>query len=416
MGWLKNGFLLLAGLWLLGDTYCDSTRAVLNATFPLRQQVLLDPPHQLNDRSPSPGATASPSPFPSLPSAFGNHASSTPRFTFNSEQFDQQFQRYQRFVFRVGPPDILIVGSSRALQGVDPVVLQHTLANRGYPNLSIFNFGVNGATAQLVDLILQKLLTPDQWPRLILWADGVRAFNSGRIDITYNHAIASQGYKLLVAGARPPISALPIEQPCSALALKLFALEPTDQPRYFGFLSLTEWGFVKQRWCWQGVKRLPPEILTGSKSQPTDDLPENTGFQSVSAQFEPVAYFQRYPKVAGDYDADYRNFSLEGRQTDAFHSTLKFAQVHHIPVVFVNLPLTQIYRDETRTAYERQFQAYLQRHARSHGLIVYDLGQQWPNRNDYFMDPSHLNRRGAAAVAEQVGRLLPISQMRAKAP
>ncbi|XHX80603.1 MAG: hypothetical protein RBJ76_11935 [Stenomitos frigidus ULC029] len=137
---------------------------------------------------------------PSSPSA---PPSGNPFPTFNSQQFDQQLQRYLRFVAQAGQPDILIVGSSRALQGIDPIILQQTLTRRGYPKLKIFNFGINGATAQLVDLLLRKLLTPDQLPRLLLWADGVRAFNSGRVDTTYNRAIASSGYQLLMTGIRP---------------------------------------------------------------------------------------------------------------------------------------------------------------------------------------------------------------------
>jgi hypothetical protein len=73
----------------------------------------------------------------------------------------------------------------------------------GYEDISIFNFGVNGATAQVVDLIIRQVLEPDQLPRLILWADGARAFNSGREDVTFNAITVSPGYRDLLANVEP---------------------------------------------------------------------------------------------------------------------------------------------------------------------------------------------------------------------
>jgi hypothetical protein len=92
----------------------------------------------------------------------------------------------------------MIVGSSRALRGVDPVALRKELAAMGYEDISIFNFGINGATAQVVDLVIRQVLEPDQLPRLIIWADGARAFNSGRVDVTFNAIVASPGYRDLL--------------------------------------------------------------------------------------------------------------------------------------------------------------------------------------------------------------------------
>uniref|UniRef100_A0ACD5GW23 Uncharacterized protein n=1 Tax=Desertifilum tharense IPPAS B-1220 TaxID=1781255 RepID=A0ACD5GW23_9CYAN len=54
---------------------------------------------------------------------------------------------------------MLIVGSSRALRGIDPVALREALAAQGYADVSVYNFGVNGATAQVVDLIVRRILT-----------------------------------------------------------------------------------------------------------------------------------------------------------------------------------------------------------------------------------------------------------------
>ncbi|PSB26794.1 hypothetical protein [Stenomitos frigidus] len=339
----------------------------------------------------------------------------TAALSFNSQQFDQQLQRYLRFLAQAGQPDILIVGSSRALQGIDPIVLQQTLSGRGHPKLKIFNFGINGATAQLVDLLLRQILTPDQLPRLIVWGDGVRAFNSGRIDITYNRAIASQGYQLLEFGIRPTLltESLPIVQSCAAFSLNLVADKSIHQPKSFTIAPSLEPPSKRPHLCWEALKLLLApesgarlEALTLAKRQ------EAVGFQAASEQFNPKQYFQRYPQVQGQYDADYRNFTLDGKQTEAFANVVKFAKTHQIPLVFVNLPLTQTYLDEMRTVNEQQFRAYLQRFARSQALSVYDFSQRWPHQNDYFTDPSHLNRYGAAAVATELGKSLLVPKVR----
>ncbi len=335
-----------------------------------------------------------------------------PSPSFNSQQLDKQLRRYLHFVAKFGKPDILIVGSSRALQGIDPIVLQQTLVSQGYPALKIFNLGVNGATAQLVDLLLRQLLTPDQLPRLILWGDGVRAFNSGRVDLTYHRAIASQSYQLLAAGIRPtlpPIESSQVAFSCAVVSLKRFNYETTGNPRSFDFVPDLNPTLKQQP---HDGTLLVAKVLfqlespADPENQAIAKLQELTGFQSLSDQFKPEAYFQHHPKVQGKYDADYRDFSLNGKQTEAFKHIMAFTKARQIPVVFVNLPLTQIYLDETRTVREKQFRLYLQRFTRSHELSVYDLSQRWSNRNAYFTDPSHLNRYGAAAVAVELGRLL----------
>jgi hypothetical protein len=316
-------------------------------------------------------------------------------------------------VAQSGPPDILIVGSSRALQGIDPIVLQQTLSHRGYSKLSIFNLGINGATAQLVDLLLRQILTPNQLPRLILWGDGVRAFNSGRIDITYNRAIASQGYQLLSAGIRPTLltETQPTAQPCAAFSLQRSAHQLISLPQSFHLTPTLDQALKQPQPCWEALKGLVlPEPTTKLTPLALAQLQEATGFQSASDQFKPSEYFQRHPKVQGKDDADYRDFTLDGKQTEALTNVVTLAKRHQIPVVFVNLPLTQIYLDDTRASNEQSFRLYLQRLARSQALSVYDLSQRWLSQNDYFTDPSHLNRHGGAAVATELGKVLLLPQ------
>lgn len=332
--------------------------------------------------------------------------------TFNSPQLDRQIQLYQRYVATVGRPDILIVGSSRALWGVDPVVLQQTLAERGYPHLRVFNFSVNGATAQVVDLVLRQILPPEQLPQLIIWADGVRAFNSGRPDQTYKNILMSQGYKLLQTGAKPIPSQLEMaqtEQFCIEIPANYLARLPIPST---GTADISAPQFNPRLLCTQGFGWVNA-LQFSAQAQSDIHAPfglsaiaqaQAAGFLPLSAKFNPDSYFQHYPRVPGDFDADYQSFRLEGEQRIATENLLKFTELHRIPIVFVSLPLTQTYLDPVRSWHEQQFRAYMKGFASAKQLLFYDLSERWPTQHDYFVDPGHLNQFGAAAVAKALGR------------
>ena len=355
--------------------------------------------------------------------------------SFNSRLLDQQLALYQQHLSETGPPDVLIIGSSRALRGVDPAALSKALAAQGHPNVKVFNFGINGATAQVVDLLIRQILTPAQLPKLVLWADGARAFNSGRVDITYNGIAASAGYKQLIE-ERTTSSMI---RPALALTSRSGVLLPTpasdsdSQEAKMGGPIATSYQAIGQ-WLNQAlakfsasyskrdqlkelfVQQLQSLPFTSDRSLATKkfstssgedvnfDAVEFDGFLPLSIHFNPATYYQKHPKVSGDYDSDYESFELGGTQEAAMQALLQFTQSRHVPLVFVNLPLTQAYLDSARTEYEQAFQQYMLRLATRRGFIYRDLSQLWPAQNDYFSDPSHLNRYGAYEVSNRLAQ------------
>jgi hypothetical protein len=54
--------------------------------------------------------------------------------------------------------------------------------------------------------------------------------------------------------------------------------------------------------------------------------------------------------------------------------------------------------------YEEQFQRYIRTSALEKGLIFRDLTKLLLTKNDYFSDPSHLNRYGAYKVSNQLAQ------------
>lgn len=327
--------------------------------------------------------------------------------SFNSPQLDRQLQRYSAYVEQYGVPDILIVGSSRALQGIDPVILQQALTVPGGSSLRVYNFGINGATAQVVNWVLRDLFPAEHRPRLILWADGSRAFNSGRIDQTFQRIVTSPGHQQLRAGDLPPLAfpqptklgqvcmdglSMPLAPPVKSRSL---APRPTAPARSLGVE------------CQRPLKLVIQQAANHLAPPPPRPSAAALGFQVVTAQFNPSQYFQRFPRVAGNFDGDYRNFNLGGVQRTAMVQVSRWANSQQIPLVLVNLPLTTTYLDASRRFYDRQFRAQMQRLAVSQSFTFIDLAEVSElTRNEYFADPSHLNQAGAIAVATHLGAVL----------
>jgi hypothetical protein len=276
--------------------------------------------------------------------------------SLGSPVLDEQLILYLSYVATLGVPDVLIVGSSRALQGIDPQIFQRSVATQGYAQPRVYNWSVNGATAQVVDFMLQQLLMPEQLPKLVIWGDGSRAFNSARRDRTFTSVSSSAGYQAARSGQKPRLAtdALPSEQ------------------------------------------ATPRPVVTQSGAT------NAYGFLAVSEQFEPETYYQRFPKVNGRYDEFYNPFSLQGIQTTALEAVATFLNSRQIPLIYVNLPLSGDYLDPFRLNHERQFQQFLQTQSQQNRFGVIDLLQQWPTQNTFFADPSHLNRVGATAIARQL--------------
>ncbi|MEM7065324.1 MAG: DUF1574 domain-containing protein [Cyanobacteria bacterium P01_B01_bin.77] len=330
----------------------------------------------------------------------------SPYPSFTSQQLNEKLALYDWHVTAQGAPDVLVFGSSRALRGVDPTALKRALAPLGYKDVSVFNFGVNGATAQIADLVVRQLLAHYPQPKLVLWADGARAFNSSRVDVTFNAIATSEGYQQLITGELFPESRGTGTGP---------SLNPAQQLNHYSSRidqQLSEaMGNIStahgERTRLQNLSKA--KALSNSQSatvNPTEtDLIDADGFLPLAIQFNPATYYLDHPRVAGAYDGDYKSFQMEGPQADALKRMLAHTQSQDITVAFINTPLTDEYLDPARQEVESRFQRYmLQIAAQEPGLLYRDLGQLWPERYDYFSDPSHLNRFGAYQLSNRLAQ------------
>ncbi|MDY6937971.1 MAG: DUF1574 domain-containing protein [Cyanobacteriota bacterium] len=339
--------------------------------------------------------------------------------SFNSNQFDEQLALYQSYVREFGIPDVLLVGSSRSLRGLDPLTIQTTLAAQGYPDVRIFNFGINGATAQVINLLVGKVLPTDELPGLIVWADGARAFNSGREDRTYDAIVLSAGYEALSDGMRPiesQQSAEPIEEEVSRSFFQVVSARYEDlDDRLNQMLSVRSSTYerreelaslllesVGDRDLEETTARDPIETEGPAKGE--SSIQYTNGFLALADRFDPVTYYENHPEVSGDYDSDYKSFQLRGKQATAFYSLVEFVRSRGSELVFVNLPLTENYLDPVRMQYERDFQQYMLSNSKEFGFVFRNLFDMLLGEPQYFSDPSHLNRYGAKSVSERLAK------------
>ncbi|MDZ8088847.1 MAG: DUF1574 family protein [Nostoc sp. DedQUE12b] len=342
--------------------------------------------------------------------------------SFNVRQLDEQLALYKQRLSRTGsPPDVLIIGSSRALRGVDPAALSKALATQGYPNLDVFNFGINGATAQVVEFVIRHVLEPSELPKIIIWADGARAFNGGREDITFKSLAASAGYKQAFQKTPTTASSNDLENTINSGEEKTKE-EKQDISTYEAVNQSLNQAIASVSTSYQNREQikslLQKQLLifgnnqtVASQKQLTDGTSDESisqqavdfdGFLPLSIRFNPARYYQKHSRVPGNYDNDYKSFQVEGQQDAAFQEVLQFTQSQKISLVFVNMPLTGDYLDPVRKQYEQQFQQYMLHLATNPNFIYRDLSQQWLKVNDFFSDPSHLNRFGAYEVSKKL--------------
>ncbi|MFM7602789.1 MAG: D-alanyl-lipoteichoic acid biosynthesis protein DltD [Pseudanabaena sp.] len=300
-------------------------------------------------------------------------------------------------------PEVLIVGSSRALRGIEPKTLEKALINKGYKNINVFNLGIDGATAKVVQLQITQILSPAQLPRLIIWADGLRAFNSSRNDLTYEEITASVGYKQLQETRKDKnrnVDTIANSQSAIATA------SPSPISKSFDFLFTT---FSKRQEIRTSlVKKFDQNthMLSNSEALIAATMPSTVtaldpkGFVAFDVTFDPNTYFQKFPQVPGDYDLDYRNFETNGSQFEAFVNVVDFCRRNNIELLVVNMPLHATYLDQIRTQYEATFNRRMQELSLREGFIYLDLSQAILNQADLFSDPSHLNKKGAIAISQ----------------
>ena len=330
-----------------------------------------------------------------------------PALNFNIALFNEKLALIDwQITNKQRSPEVLIVGSSRALRGIEPSTLEKALINNGYKGISVFNLGIDGATAKVVNLQITQILSRPQLPRMIIWADGLRAFNSNRNDPTYDEITASNGYKQVQENLRnkgtnlDPLSTNGViaTKSASPIAQAIDIIFATSSKRQEVRTSLVK-NFDRNTHMLSNS-----EALIAANMPSTVTALDSKGFVAFDVIFDPNTYFQKFPQVPGDYDLDYRNFETKGTQFEAFANVVDFCRRNNIELLVVNMPLHSSYLDAIRSRYEATFNHRMEELSRREGFTYLDLTQSIQNQAELFSDPSHLNKQGAIAIAQKLAQ------------
>jgi hypothetical protein len=332
------------------------------------------------------------------------------QLSFNNPLLEQKLAQYQLRCVQDGVPDVLIIGSSRAMRGVDPTELRRSLAARGYTAPKIYNFGINGATAQVVDLVLRQLLTPQQLPKLVIWVDGARAFNSGRTDRTYDTIASSDRFQqlALMSGIKNEHSSLmqvqsSFKNTYQALDSRIDRKFAQISPAYYHRARLKTW-LQSQAKSASKLALGDNDLLLLAPVNTSDRQIDADGYLALDVSFNPTTYYHQYTRVTGDSDGDYLNFQLTGTQDRALRQVTDLLADRNIPLIFVNAPLSDFYLDKVRSQHELIFKSYMQQVMAANRLTFIDLGGLLTQQYDRFSDPSHLNQVGARDVSRYLAQ------------
>ena len=298
-------------------------------------------------------------------------------------------------------PDVLIVGSSRALRGIDPAALERNLAAQGYQGITVFNMGLDGATARVVEAQITQILSKRQQPRLIIWADGLRAFNSNRNDTTYEELSLSPNFKPS-RRSNTEVELRENQRNGKPITPVVKALETI----FTGYAQRLEVRNALVKGIDSLTRSLSNRDRLLAETMPQNQLSvDSKGFVAFDVQLEPNTYFQKYPKVSGDYDLDYRNFEPTGVQFDALLNVAAFCRMANIDLVILNMPLHETYLDNIRIRHEEAFNKRMVELAKQESFTYLDLSKLMVQQSQLFSDPSHLNKFGAGAMAEYLAKL-----------
>ena len=192
--------------------------------------------------------------------------------------------------------------------------------------------------------MVRQLLANYPLPKVIIWADGARAFNSSRVDVTFNAIATSEGYQQLISGELFPDTNAQVAGPALNPAQQLTRFYTrTDQQLSAGLGRFSSAHRERTR-----LQKVTEASLTNPNSSsksaavnPTEtDLIDADGFLPLAIQFNPATYYLDHPRVAGAYDGDYKAFQMDGPQVDALKQMLAHTHSEIFSVVFVNSPLT----------------------------------------------------------------------------
>lgn len=280
-------------------------------------------------------------------------------------------------------PDIVVVGSSRAREGLDIPVLRDQLNQLTGKRFTIANYAVSGGRAYVFEAITRRLLRESTPPKMIIlggaerdlgtdanmfdqaplywnWADWKTAWHQRGAKVLDDLPVVIRGYigeVYQTLGYREQL----------ALKARQMASQHVDEPTQLEG-DLTVWQRENPK---HSIARTPPaDVATYARSVARPPFP-NT------------------------------------RMTQSLNELAALCRERNVPLVMFQVPIPRTLEQNVPKGTETKFVETLKRVAAQHGAIFIAPGEmpvELTDRN--FRDTSHLNLSGAIRVSEVLAKRL----------
>jgi hypothetical protein len=294
------------------------------------------------------------------------------------------------------PPEIVCLGSSRFLGDIVPELV-NPLLQRSFPGgPRIFNAAVTGGDAVVADWILERMLRRGYRPELVVME--VCPENLAQRCVWLEEHTLRQMSWADLATYFPDI----LVQNRHPLRLVSARLLPVYRYRRqvcrFAGDALLTWltGRPHQSVLPSDVVRnqAPPELLTG---------PVEAGGPAPPRALEHVPVEQRFPKDdMSQLDRWLRDYQVSGAMPQALERLLRRCRDHHIGVILIGAPVTEVHRKTYTPQVDAAYRGYLRGLERAYGCRFFDYRDRVPD--DYFFDHHHVGLQGGAFFSRLLAR------------
>lgn len=304
-------------------------------------------------------------------------------------------------------PDVLYLGSSRTVYGIDASLVDGTIHQRTGQGVLSCNAATIGSTFEQDYYTLKRMIDDGYAPKAVvetLWEWNLNMGSSRTAQVATDHWGQIENLARLSdlpqLGTRFDTNRAgnPLEQAISFVAQKTI---PLYGERIGIFKTLC--GPVTAGPCGENVSQLDgttEHVYTIAHKQGWVPAPGPAIGQMTAAQVADRKVHD-WPYMNGLL----QRFQIGGVEPTYLDKLLTLAQQHHIQVALVSPPLSQYFWTYFHGPTSWQtITAYWQGIARAHGVAFYDESRD-PGYSDLdFVDPQHLSPRGAKVFSNWLAR------------
>lgn len=287
-----------------------------------------------------------------------------------------------RQVAREAPPDVAIVGSSRAHYGLPPSALDRCLTDAlGRPTQTL---AANRLAASLyaADIVARDLFAGAAAPRALVVEVAPESLHGEHFELAYNVASTADVADIPECLGAVPLSAC-VRPLVRGVENAAFLLHRgwTDH-RHIEWMALFHGG---GQYCYD-------DAACTARNEAYDDAHRGRWDTRV---------LKVLPEVRTKRFADYIVGS--GLPSAHFVALLDRARSDGARVFVVNMPVSALYAEQIPPEAHAAWHAWITATIAAHGarFLDYDTAE-WRARRELFLDPDHLNARGALALSRDL--------------